>query len=38
MGRTALSWASLNGHTDTVQVLVESGADKNIDANVSVSV
>jgi ankyrin repeat protein len=28
-GRTALMWASMNGHTAVVEALIENGADMN---------
>ena len=33
-GRTALMWASDNGHTDVVQLLLSSGAQVNLQDNV----
>ena len=34
-GDTALMWAASNGHTDTVRLLLEHGADVNLVNNVS---
>ena len=36
-GNTALHWASLKGHKDTVEVLVQKGAQVDSKNNVSIS-
>ncbi len=35
-GETALMWASMNGHLEVAKLLIESGADVNIQNGVSV--